>query len=119
MEMTKTKVHNFSAGPGILPQEVLKQASEAILDFNNSGMSLLEVSHRDKDFMGVMDEAPQDEYDGLNGKILGMLMENKAKEEIIKAIQHETSNDYGVDVPTSSINDFTNKVITWWNSKKE
>lgn len=57
MEMTKTKVHNFSAGPGILPREVLQQASEAILDFNNSGMSLIEVSHRDKDFMGVMDEA--------------------------------------------------------------
>lgn len=55
--MTKTKVHNFSAGPGILPQEVVKQASEAILDFNNSGLSLIEVSHRDKDFMGVMDEA--------------------------------------------------------------
>jgi phosphoserine aminotransferase len=57
MEMTKTKVHNFSAGPGILPLEVIKQASEAILDFNNSGLSLIEVSHRDKDFMGVMDEA--------------------------------------------------------------
>ena len=55
--MTKTKIHNFSAGPGILPQEVVKQASEAILDFNNSGLSLIEVSHRDKDFMGVMDEA--------------------------------------------------------------
>jgi phosphoserine aminotransferase len=57
MQMTKTKVHNFSAGPGILPQEVLKQASEAIIDFNHSGLSLIEVSHRDKDFMGVMDEA--------------------------------------------------------------
>lgn len=55
--MTKTKIHNFSAGPGILPQEVIKQASDAILDFNSSGLSLIEVSHRDKDFMGVMDEA--------------------------------------------------------------
>lgn len=52
-----TKVHNFSAGPGILPQEVLKQASEAVLNFNNLNLSLLEISHRSKDFIAVMEEA--------------------------------------------------------------
>lgn len=52
-----TKKHNFSAGPSILPQEVFQKASEAILDFNNSGLSLLEISHRSKDFVAVMDEA--------------------------------------------------------------
>lgn len=51
------KKHNFSAGPSILPQEVFQQASEAILNFNNSGLSLLEISHRSKDFVAVMDEA--------------------------------------------------------------
>lgn len=51
--------HNFGAGPGILPVEVLKEASEAVLEFNNLGMSLLEVSHRGKDFIAVMDEARQ------------------------------------------------------------
>lgn len=51
------KKHNFSAGPSILPQEVFQQASEAILDFNGSGLSLLEISHRSKDFVAVMDEA--------------------------------------------------------------
>lgn len=51
------KVHNFSAGPGILPQEVLKQASEAVLNFNNLNLSLLEISHRSKDFIAVMEEA--------------------------------------------------------------
>lgn len=51
------KRHNFSAGPCILPQEVFKEASEAILDFNNSGLSILEISHRSKDFVDVMDEA--------------------------------------------------------------
>ncbi|SHI52031.1 phosphoserine aminotransferase apoenzyme [Mesonia phycicola] len=51
------KKHNFSAGPCILPQSVFKEASQAVLDFNNSGLSILEISHRSKDFVAVMDEA--------------------------------------------------------------
>jgi len=51
------KKHNFSAGPCILPQEVLLKASEAIMDFNGSGLSLIEVSHRGKDFVEVMEKA--------------------------------------------------------------
>ncbi|WP_121812396.1 3-phosphoserine/phosphohydroxythreonine transaminase [Mucilaginibacter kameinonensis] len=49
--------HNFGAGPGILPHEVLKQASEAVIDFNGTGLSLLEISHRSKEFEAVLDEA--------------------------------------------------------------
>lgn len=51
------KKHNFSAGPCILPQEVFKEASQAILDYNNSGLSIIEISHRSKDFVDVMEEA--------------------------------------------------------------
>ncbi|MFK5973111.1 MAG: 3-phosphoserine/phosphohydroxythreonine transaminase [Flavobacteriaceae bacterium] len=51
------KKHNFSAGPCILPQEVLLQASEAVMDFNGSGLSLIEISHRSKDFVAVMENA--------------------------------------------------------------
>ncbi|MBK8354931.1 MAG: 3-phosphoserine/phosphohydroxythreonine transaminase [Saprospiraceae bacterium] len=51
------KIHNFSAGPSILPQEVFEEAARAVLDFNGSGMSLLEMSHRTKPFEDVMDEA--------------------------------------------------------------
>ena len=47
--------HNFGAGPCILPQEVFQQAAVAVKDFN--GLSILEVSHRHKDFVAVMDEA--------------------------------------------------------------
>ncbi len=47
--------HNFGAGPCILPQDVFQEASEAVKDFN--GLSILEVSHRHKDFVAVMDEA--------------------------------------------------------------
>jgi len=51
------KKHNFSAGPSILPQEVFEKASEAVLDFNGIGLSILEISHRSKDFVEVMNEA--------------------------------------------------------------
>ncbi|MFH7015024.1 3-phosphoserine/phosphohydroxythreonine transaminase [Flavobacterium sp. FlaQc-47] len=51
------KKHNYSAGPSILPQEVFEKASKAILNFNDSGLSILEISHRSKDFVAVMDEA--------------------------------------------------------------
>jgi phosphoserine aminotransferase len=50
-------MHNFNSGPSILPQEVFKQASEAILNYNNSGLSILEIGHRTELFQAVMDEA--------------------------------------------------------------
>lgn len=51
------KKHNFNAGPSILPREVIEQTAQAILDFNGSGLSLMEISHRAKDFQPVVDEA--------------------------------------------------------------
>src|SRR5690606_32563431 len=64
------KKHNYSAGPCILPQEVFQEASQAILDFNNSGLSILEISHRSKDFVDVMEEARSLSLEllGLEGK---------------------------------------------------
>lgn len=49
-------IHNFGAGPCILPQEVFKQASQAVLDFNGTGLSILEISHRTPEFEAVVDE---------------------------------------------------------------
>jgi len=51
------KKHNFSAGPSILPQEVLQKASEAIINFNDDHLSLIEISHRSKPFVAVMEKA--------------------------------------------------------------
>lgn len=51
------KVHNFSAGPGILPAEVLQKASEAVINFDGLNLSLLEISHRSANFEAVMDKA--------------------------------------------------------------
>jgi phosphoserine aminotransferase len=50
-------VHNFNAGPSILPKEVFEQASEAVLNYQNSGLSILEIGHRTSTFQAVMDEA--------------------------------------------------------------
>ncbi len=52
-----SKVHNFSAGPSILPQAVIKKAAAAVINFNDLNLSILEISHRSKDFVAVMDKA--------------------------------------------------------------
>ena len=51
------KVHNYSAGPCILPKEVFQKAAKSIENFNDLNLSLIEISHRSKDFVDVMDEA--------------------------------------------------------------
>ena len=51
------KKHNFNAGPSILPREVIEETAKAVLDFNGSGLSIMEISHRAKDFQPVVDEA--------------------------------------------------------------
>jgi phosphoserine aminotransferase len=51
------KKHNFNAGPSVLPREVIEKTAQAVLDFNGSGLSILEISHRAKDFQPVVDEA--------------------------------------------------------------
>ncbi len=51
------KIHNFSAGPCILPQEVMKQAAAAVIELDNTGLSLIEMSHRSAPFVAIMEEA--------------------------------------------------------------
>ena len=64
------KKHNFSAGPCILPQSVLQKAASAIINFNGLDLSLIEISHRSKDFVDVMENAKELalEHLGLQGK---------------------------------------------------
>lgn len=50
-------IHNFNAGPSILPRQVFEQASRAVVDFNNTGLSILEIGHRTPLFQAVLDEA--------------------------------------------------------------
>ncbi|HYE54787.1 MAG TPA: 3-phosphoserine/phosphohydroxythreonine transaminase [Chitinophagaceae bacterium] len=53
----KSLKHNFNAGPSILPKEVFEQAAQAVLDFNNTGLSILEIGHRTELFGAVIEEA--------------------------------------------------------------
>lgn len=51
------RVYNFSAGPAVLPEEVLKEAAEEMLDYKGTGMSVMEMSHRSKAFEGIIGDA--------------------------------------------------------------
>ena len=55
-----SRVYNFSAGPAVLPEEVLRQASEEMMDYRGCGMSVMEMSHRSSVFQGILDEAETD-----------------------------------------------------------
>ena len=55
-----SRVYNFSAGPAVLPEEVLREAAEEMLDYRGTGMSVMEMSHRSKDFQDIIDEAQKD-----------------------------------------------------------
>ncbi|MCR5630169.1 3-phosphoserine/phosphohydroxythreonine transaminase [Eubacterium sp.] len=54
------RVYNFSAGPAVLPEEVLKEAAEEMLDYKGTGMSVMEMSHRSKAFQQIIDDAEAD-----------------------------------------------------------
>ena len=60
------RVYNFSAGPAVLPEEVLKEAAAEMLDYNGTGMSVMEMSHRSKAFETIITEAEQDLRDLMN-----------------------------------------------------
>jgi phosphoserine aminotransferase len=58
--MRMSRVYNFSAGPAVLPEEVLREAAEEMLDYNGTGMSVMEMSHRSKAFQEIIDTAEAD-----------------------------------------------------------
>ena len=55
-----SKIYNFSAGPAILPNAVLQQAREELLDWHGSGMSVMEMSHRSKEYLSIAEQAEAD-----------------------------------------------------------
>ena len=55
-----SRVYNFSAGPAVLPEEVLKEAAAEMLDYNGTGMSVMEMSHRSKAFEDIIKTAEAD-----------------------------------------------------------
>jgi phosphoserine aminotransferase len=61
-----SRVYNFAAGPAVLPEEVLKEAQAEMLEYKDTGMSVMEMSHRSKDFQNIIDAAEQDLRDLMN-----------------------------------------------------
>src|SRR5262245_28052301 len=57
---TMTRVFNFSPGPAVMPLEVLEQAREELLDWRGTGMSVMEMSHRSKEFIAIAEQAEAD-----------------------------------------------------------
>ena len=96
-----SRVYNFSAGPAVMPEEVLREAADEMLDYKGTGMSVMEMSHRSKAFENIINEAEQDLRDLMqipdNYKVLFMqggahlqfaaipmnLMKNKVADYII------------------------------------
>ena len=60
------RIYNFSAGPAVLPEEVLREAQADLLEYKDSGMSVMEMSHRSKDFEDILFTAEKDLRDLLN-----------------------------------------------------
>ena len=60
------RVYNFSAGPAVLPEEVLREAAEEMMDYRGTGMSVMEMSHRSKAYDNIIKEAEADLRDLLN-----------------------------------------------------
>ncbi len=61
-----SRVYNFSAGPAVLPEDVLKEVAAEMMDYKGSGMSVMEMSHRSPEFQKIIEEAEQDLRDLMN-----------------------------------------------------
>ena len=64
------RVYNFSAGPAVLPEEVLKEAADEMLDYQGSGQSVMEMSHRSKVYDNIIKEAEADLRELMNFRII-------------------------------------------------
>ena len=74
-----SRVYNFSAGPAVLPEEVLKEAADEMLDYRGTGMSVMEMSHRSKAFERLFRKQRQiSETDGYSGQLQGFIFAGRS-----------------------------------------
>ena len=102
-------IHNFNSGPSVLPKEVFGEASRAILDFNNTGLSILEIGHRTSLFEAVMNEAIE---------LVKELMELDSDHEVL--FLHGGATTQFMQVPMNLLNE--NEIAAYtdtgtWGSK--
>ncbi|MCP4288918.1 MAG: 3-phosphoserine/phosphohydroxythreonine transaminase [Gammaproteobacteria bacterium] len=95
-----SRVYNFSAGPAVLPEEVLAQARDEMLDWHGSGMSVMEMSHRGKEFMSIAEQAEADlrELLKIPGNYKVLFLQGGASSQFamvpMNLLQGKTSADY-------------------------
>ncbi len=92
------KKHNFSAGPCILPQSVMQQAAEAVVELDNSGLSLIEISHRSPAFVSIMDKATSLALEllGLEGKgYQALFLQGGASQQFLNVAYNLLENKAG------------------------
>ena len=95
MQQLKTlTLHNFNAGPSILPKQVFDQAAQAVIDFNNTGLSILEIGHRTELFQQVMNEAVS---------LVKELMDLKSEHEVL--FLHGGASTQFFQVPMNLLNE--------------
>lgn len=95
-----TRIFNFSAGPAVLPQEVLQQARDEMMDWHGSGMSVMEMSHRGKEFMGIAAQTEADlrELLGIPASYKVLFLQGGASSQFsmvpMNLLRGKTSADY-------------------------
>ena len=90
-----SRVYNFSAGPAVLPEEVLKEVADEMMDYNGTGMSVMEMSHRSAAFQEIIDTAEKDLRELMNipdkiGKLQGTFPSGRS----IPAVCHDPDEPY-------------------------
>ena len=81
-----TRAYNFCAGPAALPEEVLKQARDELVDWHGHGMSVMEMSHRSKDYLSIAETAEQDLRDllGISADYTVLFLQGGASQQYCK-----------------------------------
>jgi phosphoserine aminotransferase len=96
-------IHNFNAGPSILPKEVFEQASQSVLNYNDTGLSILEIGHRTPLFQEIMDEARS---------LVKELMELDNEHEVL--FLHGGASTQFMQVPMNLLNE---RLFTVWTER--
>ncbi|MCI8454995.1 MAG: 3-phosphoserine/phosphohydroxythreonine transaminase [Lachnospiraceae bacterium] len=92
-----SRVYNFSAGPAVLPEEVLKEAAAEMLDYNGTGMSVMEMSHRSRAFEEIIETAEQDlrELMGIPGNYKVLFLQGGAHQQFAAVPMNLMKNRVG------------------------
>ena len=113
-----SRVYNFSAGPAVLPEEVLKEAQEEMLDYRGCGMSVMEMSHRSKVFQNIIDEAEADLRDlmGIPSNYKVLFLQGGASLQFSMIPMNLMKNGVADYIVTNTKNCRIPRAKPWWQT---